>query len=116
MVQISLSAAYLVYTIALHLGLTIGWHSGQALTKRSFSQLLNQYYIGIAIILVTVAILFSDTNWTLIAICIALGFGIGFAYDDKENHPPEGMTTYIFQKFITLFNEIKSIKEEQNGK
>lgn len=107
MMEVSVSLVYLVYIIGLHLGMSIGWQSGQAIGERNWRILISQYYIGIAAILLAAAFLVSFTAWETLGLIVLLGFGIGFAYDDKESHPPSGMVEHMINKLSKTRNDIE---------
>lgn len=109
--EISVSLVYIVYMIAIHLGMSLGWHTGGAISERNWLGIFQQYFFGIAAILVATIFLIGFTNWFTLGLVILLGFGIGLAYDDKEDHPPQGMIVHMADKLSGTKTEIQdSIK------
>lgn len=111
----------LVFVIALHFGLSVGWQLGRGLTlagrklpdwRASLVELadegISQY--GVAMLFVTVStVLMVGAPFQSVVLIFLFGVGIGMAYDDRENHPPEGMVKHMINKFR---GEANSLEDE----
>lgn len=113
----------LVYFIALHLGLSAGWTLGRGLTlsgrrlpdwSRAVCVLVDegitQYVVALALITVS-SVLMVGAPLEPVLLIILFGMGIGMAYDDRENHPPEGMMKHMFNKFRGVQEEVGSLSD-----
>lgn len=103
---------FFIYIIAIHLGLTVGWTLGRAISERDWRIALRQYYAGILIVLISASLLIGVVNWPGIALLVIFGLGIGLAYDDRENHPPEGMVTHIIGKIAETKSDVEEAVTE----
>jgi len=103
--------ANLLMLAALHLGLSIGWNIGTGIRKayekngsyRTKALTLvygsfQHYTLGMAIIVIALTFILGFANYTLLCSIALLGVGVGMAYSDREDDPPEGMTRHILKR------------------
>lgn len=112
-----LTGVEVVWGGALHLGASLGWHTGTGIekveeklhdesehTRRELlftflKQALHHYDIGVLIAVISLAVITGVTNWALVVSFVALGFGAGLVYSDREDNPPQGIVSYTLEKF-----------------
>jgi hypothetical protein len=112
-----------VSLLILYLGLSVGWHTGKAMTGydqrrkkgETRRKLLKEFgwkathHYDLGLLIATIGVwLLTPTPSLLIAVGWALfGIGMGMAYDDRQDHPPEGIVTNIFGQVRSQFSSDK---------
>lgn len=102
-----------VWVAALHLGVSIGWHTGTGIRQveemvnddnnYTFEQVLTEflkkslhhYDVGFFIIVISLGLFIGVTDWDSIILISLFGYGGGLVYSDKKNNPPEGIVKHI---------------------
>ncbi|MDY7082246.1 MAG: hypothetical protein SXQ77_07560 [Halobacteria archaeon] len=117
-VSLSIPNALGVSAMILYFGLSSGWHIGKAMTayneqrkegtarkvllRRFFWKATHHYDLGVGLATVGAALLMPEPALAVGSGWLLLGFGFGMAYDDRADHPPEGMLTYFVRQIRSL--------------
>jgi len=118
-IEVPIPSAIGVSGMLLYLGLSSGWHIGKAMTEfdrqrregerwrtllvRAFWRASHHYDLGVAMATVGAALLLPNPTPIETMGFLLIGFGVGMAYDDRADHPPEGMFRYMLNRVRSSF-------------
>lgn len=105
-----------VLVLVLYTGLSTGWHLGKAMTgwatarqngkrlaaitREAAFGAAHHYDLGVALLTVGMALLVGVPPVRVVVGLFLVGFGGGMAYDDRQDHPPEGMLQHIRRQVV----------------
>lgn len=120
-----------VSLVILYLGLSVGWHVGKAmsgydrrrqegeprakLVKRFFWKATHHYDLGLIIATAGFWLLTPTPSVSIAAGWALLGFGLGMSYDDRQDHPPEGIVTNVLKQVRSQFTSVDTRQRDSTA-